>query len=93
MTEERRILINQYFMLANSLEKVYPESSFKNHCYWRIALDNVLSAKWDTVISRPAYASLSQQQLEKVIQLLKFYMSDQALLTRHNLISLSYRSR
>ena len=38
---------NKYFNLAKELEKIYPLSSFKNHCYWRIALDNTFKNKWD----------------------------------------------
>ena len=39
--------------LANELENIYHNLNFKNHCYLRIAYDNTIDAKWDTVINRP----------------------------------------
>ncbi|MGB3182403.1 MAG: hypothetical protein WBB45_13515 [Cyclobacteriaceae bacterium] len=84
---------DQYFRLARQLEKRYPDSSFRDHCYWRIALDNTLQAKWDTVIKRPAYKHLDGQQMKQVISLLQAYEADEELLKKHNRKSLQYRKK
>ena len=81
----------KYFQLGKTLEERYPALDFRNHCYWRIALDNVLQGKWDTMIARPAYRNLNQDQLRKVISLLEIYLEDKQLLFRHNQQSLMYR--
>ena len=82
----------KYLQLGSTLENTYPELTFKNHCYWRIALDNTLSEKWDNVIERPAYKNLTGEQLEKVVDLLDKYQSDKHLLMTHNKKSLQYRT-
>lgn len=38
-----------------------------DHCFLRIAYDTALGAKWDTVRARPAWASLSLDELEKAV--------------------------
>lgn len=86
-------LKEKYFNQARKLESIYPHLNFRNHCYWRIALDNTLSAKWDTVIQKPAYLHLTENQLRRVIQLLEDYEKDQELLIRHNSNSLRFRQR
>ncbi|MEM1407119.1 MAG: acetyltransferase [Bacteroidota bacterium] len=84
-------LKEKYFNQAGKLEKVYPNLKFRNHCYWRIALDNTLAAKWDTVIERPAYANLTEQQLTQVVGLLEAYENDERLLHVHNQNSIALR--
>lgn len=88
MSEESR-----YFELAKSLEKHYPGLSFRDHCYWRIALDNTLGDRWDKVIRRPAYKNLDTKQLQKVNELLAKYLDDKDLLIAHNKNSLHYRGK
>ncbi|ALM21073.1 acetyltransferase [Nonlabens sp. MIC269] len=82
-----------YFELGEQLPKQYPELNFDNHCYWRIALDNVLQGKWRDKIPAPAYKHLTDDQLDYVIHLLKSYSKDQRLLLQHNENSLRYRGK
>jgi hypothetical protein len=87
-------LQNRYFVLGNELESRYPHLNFKNHCYWRIALDNTVQAKWDQRIKRrPAYLNLSNDQLKRVVILLEEYLQNQELLLMHNQTSLRFRTR
>ena len=79
--------------LANDLELQYPDLNFRNHCYLRIAYDNVLGAKWDTVISKPFVAKASRNQIAQANRLLKSYKTDKDLLMQHNKQSLIYRKK
>ena len=81
----------RYLELGSELEDKYPELSFRNHCYWRIALDNTLGKKWDECIARPAYQNLSELQIKEVIELLEGYKLDKKLLLQHNGYSLKLR--
>lgn len=87
---EREQLIKEYFDLGRKLEHLYDELDFKNHCYWRIALDNVLAAKWDLIIERPAYKNLTDNDLRQVIRLLNTYLDNRTLLLAHNRNSLNF---
>jgi hypothetical protein len=82
-----------YFDLGNELAQMYKHLDFQNHCYWRIALDNTLSAKWKDVISAPAYKHLTEEQFSHVIGLLKEYKVDNELLLKHNMRSLEMRGK
>ena len=82
-----------YFDLGNQLPKIHQHLNFENHCYWRIALDNTLNAKWKDVVSSPAYKNISEEQLNHVIHLLESYKEDEQLLLEHNKISLTYRGK
>lgn len=82
-----------YFNLGNQLPQVHKDLNFDNHCYWRIALDNTLFAKWKDVVPAPAYKNISEEQIDHVIHLLKSYKTDKQLLLEHNRISLIYRGK
>ena len=77
--------------LANDLEKQYPDLNFKNHCYLRIAYDNTVNAKWDTVVDRPFVARASSIQIDTSSAFLMMYKVDKEFLLEHNKISLEYR--
>lgn len=79
--------------IANELENVYPELNFKNHCYLRIAYDNVIQARWDKVITKPFVIRANSSQLEEAKQLLNLYKSNKELLLQHHKISLTYRNK
>ena len=79
--------------LANELENIYHNLNFKNHCYLRIAYDNTIDAKWDTVINRPFTINANLIQLNKAKWLLCLYKIDKELLLQHNKISLTYRQK
>ena len=83
---------NAYEGLPEALAEHYSELSFDNHCYLRIALDELFKAKWDTKIKRPAYKHLSDNQLVNIRRLLNRYKNDKQLLLQHNKQSLAYRS-
>jgi hypothetical protein len=83
----------EYFNLGAALPLHYPNLNFDNHCYWRIALDNTLQAKWKDKIPAPAYKNITEEQLDFVIHLLKSYQNDEQLLLDHNKISLGYRGK
>lgn len=82
-----------YQSLPEKLAAHYPELNFSNHCYLRIALDNTVEAKWDTIISRPAYKNLKEEQLNNIRALLQRYFDDKALLLEHNQNSLRWRKK
>ncbi len=82
-----------YAQLPDLLVQTYPELNFQNHCYLRIALDNVIGTKWDLRIARPAYKNLNSTQRSLVIENLSLYLEDKATLLAHNMISLAYRGK
>ena len=79
--------------LANELEKQYPDLNFRNHCYLRIAYDNVVGNKWNTVISKPFTKNAIIEQVNKASRLLILYKTNKDLLLEHNKISLTYRKK
>ena len=79
--------------LANELEGIYPNLNFRNHCYLRIAYDNAVYNKWDTVLNRPFTANANLIQLTRANWFLKLYKTDKYLLLEHNKISLTYRNK
>ena len=85
--------IETYQNLPEKLTEIYPDLNFENHCYLRIALDNAVRAKWDTVLKRPAYKNLNQLQLQEVLSLLHKYQTDKSLLLHHNTLSLKWRQK
>ena len=82
-----------YLEIPEILVTHYPELNFQNHCYLRIALDNVIGTKWDTQIAKPAYKHLTESQRRLVISYLSAYVKDKSLLLSHNMISLAYRGK
>ncbi|WGK64045.1 acetyltransferase [Croceiramulus getboli] len=82
-----------YQNLPEKLVDTYSDLNFENHCYLRIGLDNIYQAKWDTVIQRPAYKYIQEAEREALLQLLKRYLEDKALLMAHNKDSLQWRQQ
>lgn len=78
---------------ANDLEKMYPKLNFRNHCYLRIAYDNVVQAKWDTILERPFISKANLLQITQANELLESYRNNIELLLEHNLNSLCYRNK
>jgi hypothetical protein len=79
--------------IANDLEKQYTDLNFRNHCYLRIAYDNAVNSKWDTVVNRPFTANANLIQLTRAKWFLGLYKTDKELLLQHNKISLTYRKK
>ncbi len=88
---DRNFLEEHYFSLAKRLEERYSNKNFKNHCYWRIALDQVFGKKWDTAVAKPAYKNLKIEDLRFTVILLTRYLEDESLLLQHNQTSLQLR--
>ncbi|MFT5667794.1 MAG: hypothetical protein ACI9DK_001994 [Vicingaceae bacterium] len=88
---DRNFLEEHYFTLAKRLEERYSNRNFKNHCYWRIALDQVFGKKWDTAVAKPAYKNLKIEDLKVTVTLLTRYLEDENLLLQHNQTSLQFR--
>ncbi|TVZ51432.1 acetyltransferase [Dokdonia sp. Hel_I_53] len=82
-----------YLQFPEALVRKYPELNFENHCYLRIALDNVVGTKWDKRIAKPAYKHLNTRQRALVIEYLSNYLDDKALLQSHHMISMAYRGK
>lgn len=80
-----------YQSLPEKLAEQFKDLSFENHCYLRIALDNMFQAKWDKRLRKPAYKCLSKDQLAGVVSLLKQYQTDKMLLLEHNQRSIEWR--
>ena len=82
-----------YKNLPEKLALKYNDLALDNHCYLRIALDNLFKAKWDKIIGKPAYKNLNPFQKSQVISLLESYAKDKRLLLEHNRKSLLYRTK
>lgn len=91
MSVDKEQLEEQYFKKAKKLERRYPHLQFRDHSYWRIALDNTLKGKWDDIVEWPAYKNLTLDLLEIVVSWLDAYWDDENLLLLHNEKSLAYR--
>ncbi len=82
-----------YLQFPDALVRKYPELNFENHCYLRIALDNVVGTRWDKRIAKPAYKNLTTKQRALVIEFLSDYLDDKSLLQSHHMISMAYRGK
>ncbi len=80
-----------YQNLPEKLAEQYKDLNFDNHCYLRIALDNTLKTRWDTLIKKPAYKNLNAEQLEQVVEHLRLYQQSEKLLFEHHQNSLDWR--
>ena len=89
----RSELEQEYKRLGNQLPEIYPNKNFKNHCYWRISLDNTVGAQWNTKISSPAYKNLTDEQLQNTVDLMQSYIKDENQLEKDNQQSLIYRNK
>lgn len=63
-----------------------------DHCFLRIAYDNAVGAKWDTVVRPPAWRNLPPGALAEALRLLES-MHDPATLRRLNDRSLAFRAQ
>ena len=50
--EVRKQMKTNILKLAFELEKFYPSSNFKHHCYLRIAYDNTVHCKWQEKVKK-----------------------------------------
>ena len=94
MVDEKIKFIEEIKNLANFLDKQYNnELNFRNHCYLRIAYDNVIGDRWDKQLEKPFVKYATIAQLETVIEKLNKYISDKSVLISDNSKSLTFRSK
>ena len=90
--ENRASIKKEIIRLSNLLDsKFATELNFRNHCYLRIAYDNTVSNKWDTMIAKPFIKNANEQQLKNAVLLLSKYVTDKEILLIHNATSLAFR--
>ncbi len=92
MSNKRLELEQSYLSIGNELEKLNIQN-FKNHCYWRIANDNAVNAKWNTVINKPFYKNVDYNTLLKSVTYLKTMLHDNEVIKVLNSRSLNYRKQ
>ena len=65
-----------------------------DHCFLRIAYDNAVGARWDTVVTRPAWRHLSLDQLAAAVAILEQVLDKgRPALVTLNATSLDHRRR
>ena len=65
-----------------------------NHCFLRIAYDNAVEARWDTVVARPAWRHLPLDTLAAAVVILdRIRTEGRPTLVRLNAASLGHRRR
>ncbi|MEM6590425.1 MAG: hypothetical protein AAF651_01030 [Cyanobacteria bacterium P01_C01_bin.73] len=64
-----------------------------NHCFARIILDNICGQTWYSVIDRPAYKNMTDQQLKDAVALGQSFLANPQRCHRANQKSLQYRHR
>ena len=92
--EKRVSLSEEIIRLSNQLDEQFAkELNFRNHCYLRIAYDNIVKNKWDIVVSKPFTKYATQEQLKNTVLLLNKYVTNKQLLLSHNDLSLGFRKK
>lgn len=61
-----------------------------DHCFLRIAYDNAVGAKWDTMVQPPAWRNLPEEELEAAVAVLET-IGGVPTLRRLNEVSLALR--
>ena len=93
MLNDRIELISEIKRLSNLLDDQYKnELNFRNHCYLRIAYDNITDDKWDNKVAKPFVKNATNLQIQYAIDLLHKYVSDKLILLSDNDKSLEYRA-
>ena len=92
--KNRALIKNEIIRLSNLLDLQFAtELNFRNHCYLRIAYDNTVKNKWNSVIEKPFIKNASDAALDNVLFLLNKYLLDKKILVLHNKISLEFRKK
>lgn len=76
---------------ANKLVSLYPNKNLQNHCYLRIAYDNVMKEKWDNVISKPFYKNAPLHKSFRARKILDDMLVSEKIVDELNEVSLSFR--
>lgn len=94
MLEKKEDLKNQIKSLSNYLDKLYnSRTSFRNHCYLRIAYDNTCNNKWDLLVNKPFVDNATTDQLTTALDHLNRYKDDFTCLLTDNKKSLKFRNK
>lgn len=92
MFNNRTALIAQIKQLSNELDIHYKsELNFRNHCYLRIAYDNTVNDKWDTIVKKPFTKYATEESLLKALAFLDDYKKNKNVLIADNDKSLNFR--
>lgn len=92
MIQKKNSIIANIKQLSDELDLQYcTELNFRNHCYLRIAYDNIVQNKWDIVIKRPFVKYATENQLQNAAAILQLYKSDKKRLLTDNEKSLGFR--
>ena len=86
-------LRSKYKSLVIELEEKYPNSSFKDHCYWRIANDCATQSKWSDLVARPYYKNATEAFLERSVMFLEYMLISYNNVLRLNRYSLRKRKK
>ena len=65
----------------------------EDHCFQRIVLDTICGGVWYDHLSRPAYKNLTDDQLQRAVDLCQSIVSGQVDLHKLNQQSLAWRRR
>jgi len=76
---------------ANKLVEKYPNKNLENHCYLRIAYDNVCKGKWTDFFEKPFYKEAPLHKVMKAKGVLEDMMASERIVDSLNEISLGYR--
>ena len=91
---EKDLLIKNLKKLSNELDLQYSnELNFRNHRYLRIAYDNAVNNKWDTVVQKPFVKYADINQLETAVNLLNQYKLAKNKLLLEDNKSLHFRNQ
>ncbi len=94
MSQERSTLSDSIKKLADELDLQYrDETTWRNHCYLRIAYDNAVDNKWNTVIKSPFIEFATDKQLKDALSNLKIYKTNKTRLESDNEKSLEFRKK
>ena len=74
--DKREQLEKEYIELGNELPTIHTDLDFENHCYWRMAADNVVGDKWKRKVMPPFYKHCSLAQLDTAVNFLKMMRED-----------------
>lgn len=87
-------IVNEIKEVSNYLDKLYAKhTSFRNHCYLRIAYDNTCNRKWDEVVQKPFVKNATELQLNASLKYLVKYKDDFTALLSDNQKSLKLRGK
>lgn len=89
---QKELLKNTITFLVDKLPLVYPDLNFENHCYRRIAYDELMQCKWDTKVKKPFVDNINITNLSIIILTLTSFVESKQYLLRCNEKSLKYRS-